>query len=130
MKQVKHISQFINKSAADVYAFTSNPENLPKWASGLAGSIMKVEGDWVANSPMGEIKVRFAEANNFGVLDHDVILESGVTFHNPMRVVPNDDGCEVTFTLFQQPEMTDAKFAEDASLVGKDLKKLKSILEG
>ena len=37
----KHISVSINRSAAQVYEFASNPENLPKWAAGLSGSIKK-----------------------------------------------------------------------------------------
>ena len=32
---------------------------------------------------MGKVKIRFAESNPFGVVDHDVILESGVRIHNP-----------------------------------------------
>jgi hypothetical protein len=31
----KHISVSIDLSAAQVYEFASNPENLPKWAGGL-----------------------------------------------------------------------------------------------
>ena len=73
----KHISISINRSAAQVYEFASNPENLPKWAAGLSGSIKKVNEDWIAESPMGRVKVKFAEKNKFGVLDHEVTLPSG-----------------------------------------------------
>ena len=59
----KHISVSINRSAAQVYEFASNPENLPKWAAGLSGSIKKVDEDWIAESPMGTVKVNFAEKN-------------------------------------------------------------------
>jgi hypothetical protein len=85
----KHISVSINRSAAQVYEFASNPENLPKWAAVLSGSIEKVDDDWIAESPMGRVKVNFAEKNQFGVLDHDVTLPSGVKVTNPMRVFPN-----------------------------------------
>ena len=34
----------------------------------------KVNEDWIAESPMGTVKVKFAEKNQFGVLDHDVTL--------------------------------------------------------
>ena len=50
----KHISVSMNRSAAQVYEFASNPENLPKWAEGLSGSIKTVNEDWVAESPMEE----------------------------------------------------------------------------
>ena len=127
--QARHISVSIDRAPEEVYAFASDPENLPKWATGLGGSIRKVGGDWVAESPMGKIKIRFAEPNKFGVLDHDVILESGMTVHNPMRVLPRGKGSEVVFTLFRQPDMTDQKFLEDARWVEKDLNILKRLLE-
>lgn len=64
-----------------------------------------------------------------GVLDHDVQLESGVVVHNPMRVVPNGDGSELTFTLLQQPGMSQQQFEEDAQAVAHDLHTLKTLLE-
>jgi hypothetical protein len=125
----KHISVSINRSAVQVYAFASNPENLPKWAAGLSGSIKKVNEDWIGEAPMGRVKVKFAEKNKFGVLDHDVTLPSGVKVYNPMRVFPNNEGSELVFTLYRQPDMSDQKFAEDAEWVEKDLAKLKTLLE-
>jgi len=44
----KHISISIDRPAEQVYEFASNPENLPKWAAGLSGSIKNVNGDWIA----------------------------------------------------------------------------------
>ncbi|MBI4092951.1 MAG: SRPBCC family protein [Candidatus Kerfeldbacteria bacterium] len=126
---VRHISVYINRPPDDVYDFASNPENLPKWATGLGGSIKNVNGEWIADAPMGKIKIKFAGRNGFGILDHDVILESGERVHNPMRVVPNGTGSEVIFSLFRQLDMADEKFSEDAQWVEKDLKILKSLLE-
>jgi hypothetical protein len=62
-------------------------------------------------------------------MDHDVTLESGVTVHNPMRVVPNGEGSEFVFTLIRQPGMSDAQLAQDKSTVENDLKTLKALLE-
>lgn len=126
---VRHISVSINRLPDQVYEFASNPQNLPKWATGLGGSIKNVNGEWIAEAPMGKMKIRFAKRNTFGILDHDVILESGVEIHNPMRVVPNGSGSEVVFMLFRQPEVSDEKFSEDAKWVEKDLKILKDLLE-
>ena len=80
-------------------------------------------------SALGKVKIRFVEPNKFGVADHDVTLDSGITFHNPMRVLSNKNGCEVIFTLFRQADMTEEKFTTDADLVKKDLEKLKATLE-
>ena len=125
----KHISVSINRSAAQVYEFASNPENLPKWATGLSSSIKKVNEDWIAGAPMGRVKVKFAATNQFGVLDHEVTLPSGVKFTNPMRVFSNNDGSELVFTLYRRPEVSDQEFEEDAQVVEKDLAKLKTLLE-
>jgi hypothetical protein len=125
----RHISVSINRPAGEVYQFASNPENLPRWASGLGGSIRNVNGDWTADSPMGTIKIRFAEENRFGVLDHDVTLPSGQTVHNPFRVLPNADGSELIFTLYQRSEMSEEELAEDAATVTKDLDTLRDVLE-
>ncbi len=73
------------------------------------------------------MKVALAQKNEFGVLDHDVMVWSEI--YNPMRVFPNDDGSELVFTLYRQPGISDQKFAEDAELVEKDLKRLKTLLE-
>ena len=39
----KHLSVSIERSAAEVHEFASDPENLPQWAEGLSGSIKKIE---------------------------------------------------------------------------------------
>jgi hypothetical protein len=129
MYQVLHISVSINRPPNEVYAFVSNPENLPKWATGLGGSIRNVHGEWIADAPMGQVKVKFADENQFGIVDHEVVLESGISIHNPMRVIANGEGSEVFFTLIRQPEMSDEKFAQDAKWVEKDLGILKGLLE-
>jgi hypothetical protein len=33
---VQHVSAFIDRRPAEVYAFASDPRNLPRWAAGLA----------------------------------------------------------------------------------------------
>lgn len=130
MRDVQHISISIDRKPADVYDFASDPRNLPRWAAGLARSEVKKAGDvWIADSPMGRIRIRFAKKNPFGVMDHDVTLESGVTVHNPMRVVSNGDGSEFTFTLIRRPDMPDEKFAQDKAAVEKDVRTLKELLE-
>ena len=127
--EVRHISVSIDRPPNEVYAFVSNPENLPKWATGLGNSIKKVNGEWIADSPMGKVKVKFAEENKFGVLDHEVTLEPGVKINNPMRVIANGKGSEVFFTLIREPGTSDEKFEKDAAWVEKDLKILKGLLE-
>lgn len=131
MHEIKHISTYIHRSPEEVYAFASNPQNLPHWAAGLATSEIERDGDvWVAEAPFGRVKIRFAEENHFGVMDHDVELDSGMVVHNPMRVVPNGNGSEFIFTLLRQSDMSDKQFSEDKQAIEKDLSTLKKLLEG
>lgn len=130
MSTSRHLSEHIDRPAAEVYTYAADPHNTPQWAAGLAGSIEQVDGQWVADSPMGRIIIKFAERNEYGVLDHDVTLPSGETVHNPMRVLPDGDGAEIVFTVRQRPGMTDDDFARDADAVQADLRTLKDLLEG
>ena len=127
--EVRHISVSIDRPPDEVYAFVANPRNVPKWATGLGGSIQRVNGEWVADSPLGKVKLKFAEENKFGIVDHEVVLDSGVTISNPMRVIANGKGSEIFFTLIRQTEMSDERFEQDARWVEKDLKRLKALLE-
>jgi hypothetical protein len=119
----------IDSPPGRVYEFVSNPENLPQWAGGLCPSVGKSNDDWIAETPQGPMKIRFAEKNDFGVLDHYVTVAPGVEVYVPIRVLPNGSGSEVIFTLFRSPDMSDEKYAEDIGLVERDLRTLKKILE-
>jgi hypothetical protein len=46
-----------------------------------------------------------------------------------MRVMANGKGSEVVFSLFHLPGVSDARFADDATWVMKDLEALKRVLE-
>lgn len=126
----RHISIDINADPRVVYDFAANPANLPKWASGLAGSEVTRDGDhWSTQSPMGAVAFTFAPDNEYGVLDHEVTLPSGETTYNPMRVIRNQQGSEVIFSLRRGPGMSEADFERDAEAVTEDLATLKSVLE-
>lgn len=125
----RHIGVSIERAADEVYTFLAEPLNFPKWAEGLGHSFRHVEGmTWLAQTPMGLMRIVFSEPNNHGVLDHAVIPEHGPAMHNPMRVVANGSGSEVVFTLFQRG-MSDDEMARDAGMVARDLAALKALLE-
>jgi hypothetical protein len=111
-----------------VHAYARDPRNLPAWAAGLAAGIEQRAGRWVADSPMGEVEVRFVSTEP-GVLDHDVVLPGGDVVRNPLRVAPDGDGCRVVFTLVRRPGMTEAEFAADAAAVDADLRRLRGLLD-
>jgi hypothetical protein len=127
--EAKIINVTIARSAPEVYAFAADPANLVKWATGLGSMIEMVAGQLVAQSPRGQVKIRFTPRNELGVLDHYVSPEPGVEIYVPMRVVTNGSGSEVIFTLYRRPGVTAADFQRDAELVHRDLLTLKKLLE-
>ncbi|RCS62290.1 SRPBCC family protein [Microbacterium sp. JB110] len=123
------MSRVIRADAQRVYVFARDPENLVSWAAGLAQSDVEVrDGELVAQSPMGEVTVRFVPRNDLGVLDHDVTLPTGETVSNPLRVVAHPDGAEVVFTV-RRLDATDEAFDADCAAVADDLDRLRRILE-
>jgi len=127
--EIRHLSISIDCPQPLAYGWLCIPENFPLWAAGLATSLEEVDGEWIAASPLGAMKLRFSHRNSLGVLDHWVYPEAGGEIYVPLRVVANGKGCELTLTLFRQPGMDDARFAADAELVRKDLIFAKKILE-
>ena len=106
-----------------------DPANLPEWGPGLGSAMENVGGQWFVETPVGRVGFAFVERNPYGVLDHEVTLPSGEVIYNPMRVVPDGDGCEAVFTLRRSPGMSDEEFERDAKAVAGDLARLKEIVE-
>ncbi|MCW2509383.1 MAG: uncharacterized protein JWP68_2531 [Modestobacter sp.] len=125
----RHLTESIDRPAPEVYAYARDPAHLPAWAAGLAAGIRLERGEWVADSPMGRVLVRFVPVNEYGVLDHDVVLPTGESVTNPLRVLVDGAGSEVVFTVRHRPGMTDEEFAADAAAVTTDLAALKRVLE-
>ncbi|HUN33714.1 MAG TPA: hypothetical protein VMU95_17020 [Trebonia sp.] len=125
----RHLSERIGRPAEEVYSYASDPANLPHWAPGLGDGVEQVDGQWFAETAEGRVGLAFAARNDFGVLDHYVTLGSGEVIYIPMRVIADQNGSEVLFTLRRRPGMTDAEFQADATAVMADLARLKNILE-
>src|SRR5215471_7204438 len=107
----RHISEWIDRPAAEVYEYAVDPANLPQWAPGRVG-------------------FAFVPRNEYGVLDHHVTVPSGEVLYIPLRVIADERGCEVVFTLRRRPGMTDEDFAADMDAVAADLTRLRQVLEG
>ena len=121
----------INRDWQALYEAIWRPEVFPRWASGLAESDLRQEGDnWLADGPEGPISIRFTPHNDYGVMDHFVDTGDGKEIHVPLRVIQNGDGAEVMLTLFRQPGMDDEMFARDAKWITRDLRALKNFVTG
>ncbi|SEH80897.1 hypothetical protein SAMN04489835_4405 [Mycolicibacterium rutilum] len=131
----RHVSVWITARAEAVYEFAADLQTWPSWAAGLAeGGLRRTADGWVADSPMGQVRVELAPPNEFGVLDHIVRLPSGEEVYNPMRVQPggppgDESGCEVVFAVRRRPGMGDDEFDADVAAVAADLATLRGLLE-
>lgn len=125
----RSITVRIDRPFDKVYDFLADPSNWNQWAFGLGKNIRRSNDGWIADSDGGIAEVRFTPRNNFGVVDHTVIRPSGQRVYVPMRLIVNGSGCELLFTLFREPGMSDAQFASDAGSVQRDLNGLKRLLE-
>lgn len=136
--ETRVLSITVRRPIEAVRAYLADPLNFAQWASGLAGGLAPIGDDaaegtdttlWAAQSPQGEVTVRFSGTNDFGVADHWVFLPDGTTVYVPLRAVANGEGSEVSLTLYRLPSMDDAKFREDGEWVMRDLRNLKTVLE-
>nr|WP_174240035.1 SRPBCC family protein [Clavibacter michiganensis] len=123
-----HITRSVDADVASVVAVAGDPSRLPEWAAGVSSGIRLEGGRWLSDSPMGAIEIAFTGPRELGILDHDVTLPDGTVVRNPLRVLPNDGGSEVVFTLFQRPGVTDEELAADAALVAADLDRLAALV--
>jgi len=77
----------------------------------------------------GPLTVRFCERNKLGVLDYEVSRPGESPLLVPMRVYPNEGGCDLQFTYFQRPGVSDEKLDSEVEWVHTDLLTLKALLE-
>jgi hypothetical protein len=129
LRRCRTLSVSIDRPPGQVYAFVRNAENIPRWAGGLGKSVRKSGMGWIVETDHGPVGFHFVADNDLGVLDHMVTVAPGVEVLNPMRVVANGSGSEVSFTLFQLPGMTAEQFDTDGATVERDLPALKRVLE-
>ena len=125
----KTLTVSIDRPPDDVYAFVTNVQNLPRWATSFVRSVRQTPDGWIAETVEGPAGFEYVRGNEFGVLDHVVRPAPGVEIHVPMRVVRNGGGSEVIFTLIQFAGMPPEKFQGDISMVQRDLATLKRFLE-
>jgi len=123
------LSVSIDRDPQQVYAFVSDGANLPRWATAFCKSVTPSKDGWLVETPQGPLTIRLAGKNAFGIVDHDVIPPGSPPIHVPMRIVPNGSGAEVLFTLFQTPDMSAERFADDLRMVEQDLTTLKQVME-
>ena len=123
----------ISRPYSETYRVVSDPKNFPRW-SPLLKPLFEPRGnnglDWLVELPTGIHLIRFSPPNDFGVLDYTVIPEDGSPGRTTrVRLVPNEDGCDLVIQFYQQPGMTNEAFASHVEWATTDFMTLKSVVE-
>jgi hypothetical protein len=131
MMQSEVVQVSIARPYAEVYEFLAEPMNFTRWAANPGSGMLPLDGgDWLVELAPGKRVIRFAPRNTFGVLDYQTFSQGDdggpVT---PVRLVPNEHGCELLLLWFRRPGMDAARFASDIEWVRSDLERLKTLLE-
>lgn len=129
LAECQTVSVSLARPADEVYHFLADPGNLPKWSFFIT-SITRQNGEWVASTSQGQVRIRFVPANKHGILDHWVRVNPELEVYVPLRVAPNGSaGSEVLFSIFRLPGMSDEQYEEDIGMVRRDLTLLKRVME-
>lgn len=112
-----------------VIRFLSDGGNLPRWAVGFAKSVSAADDGWRVTTGGGEVHLRIDRDDSTGVVDFVMAPAPGVEVVAASRVIERGPACEVVFTQFQGPGMTDEMFEKNVQAVGHELRVLKGILE-
>jgi Polyketide cyclase / dehydrase and lipid transport. len=130
LAQWKIESVTIERKADEVYEYASDPANFAEWAASFCRSVKRIGEEWRIETPEGEMTLRFAEPNPYGIMDHYVRSEGGPERPNHARVVASGSGSRVIFTVFQAKDPLDREYAVNCRNVKEDLQRLKRVLEG
>ncbi|PYI52499.1 polyketide cyclase [Paenibacillus flagellatus] len=128
--QALTVTVTIARPPQEVYDYAREERNFAAWTTSFSRSIRQEDDWWIVETDEDPVYIRFVPRNDYGILDHEARVGDGSIVWNRMRVVPNGSGSEVLFTLFRQPDVSEAKFAEDAGMVRRDLETLRRVLEG
>ncbi|AKR56982.1 hypothetical protein XM25_14505 [Devosia sp. H5989] len=133
MLKSRTITVSIDRPVADVYAYLSEPANMPSWTPALGPTFKPVGArEWTAAAPLdprGPLTIRFCPRNEFGVLDYEVSRPGEEPLLVPLRVFANQSGCDLQFTYFQRPGVSDQQLESEVEWVHTDLLTLKALLE-
>ena len=111
-----------------LFEFVADPGNLPRWAVGFCRAIRRGDDHWIAETPQGEVAIRYVIDPSLGVVDFYMSPASGTEVAAFSRVVPNGDGAVYIFTQFQTPGMPDEAFEAQVRALKEELVVLRALM--
>jgi len=112
---------------AVAFAYLSNPEHLPEWASVYCDHIVRDGSGWAAQTVIGQVGVRYDCNSANGTVDIVSIMAPGVESIAYTRLIPNGTGSEFIFTFVRSNEMSDEVFDSQRWGLREELRNLRAI---
>ena len=114
-----------------VFAYMSDIEKLPEWATEFARRLRREGDDWKIENGLGEFFFEIRADAESGVID----MYAGPTKSEmavfPTRVVGLPDGrTAYTFTMFQGPGMPDELFASQHASLQREFANIERVFSG
>ena len=115
---------------AKVFAYLSDTENLPEWATGFCKSLRKDGDDYFVQTAECELYFRIDHDEKTGVIDMASGPSKDVAITWPIRVAPlPDDSTLLTFTALQLPGVSDEVFAGQCAELEREFENIRTAVE-
>jgi hypothetical protein len=109
--KIHTVTEVLDAPQEEVFAFLSQIDNLPKWATEFARELKVEDGKAKVVNGLGEFHFRIAADADTGVIDMYAGPTEDALALFPTRVVPLPGAKSAfTFTMFQAPGMPDELF--------------------
>jgi hypothetical protein len=123
------VTTVVEAPAGRVFDFLSRIENLPRWATEFARVLRQDDGVTTVVNGLGEFEVSIVADAGTGVIDMYAGPHGTEPARFPTRVVPlPGDRTAYTFTMFQNPGMSDELFAAQHASLQRELENVRRLL--
>jgi hypothetical protein len=124
------VTAVLDAPREDVFAFLSEIDNLPKWATEFARELRFEEGKAKVVNGLGEFYFSIDADVETGVIDMYAGPSDDELVLFPTRVVPLPDGRSMySFTMFQAPGMPDELFESQHASLKREFENIRRELE-
>jgi len=116
----------------ELFAFLSEAQNLPKWATVFCKSIETQKDGYytVTTTQDEELLFKIEASKSTGTIDMYMGLTTEMLWKIPTRVMSDNMGGSIfTFTLIQMPNQSDEAFEQGHQGVIAELKVIQSLVE-
>jgi hypothetical protein len=119
------VTTVVNASPEVVFAYMSDIENLPEWATEFARELVRDGDDYKVRNGLGEFLFEIRADADDGVIDMFAGPSKDAMAIFPTRVVRLPDGRSAySFTMFQGPGMPDDLFEAQHESLKREFKNI------